>query len=202
MTAIAVAQLDRLVDVVGDEHDRLARARACRRRNSFWRRSRSIGSTAPNGSSMSMQRRVGGQRARHADALALAAGELRRVAVASSCVEPDSSSSSSTRARDAVACPSRAAAGRWRCSRRPCGAGTGRPAGSRSRCRAAARRWSRSRTERPSSRMSPLVELDHAVDQPHRGRLAAARRADEDADLARRGPRRRGRGSAGSPAPG
>jgi hypothetical protein len=27
-------------------------------------------------------------------------------------------------------------------------------------------------------------QLDHAVDQPHRGRLAAARRTDEDAELA------------------
>src|SRR4051812_31239662 len=76
------------------------------RRNSFWSRSRLIGSIAPNGSSMRSSGggagrgggapaprglapgglgRVGGargERAGHADALALAAGELGRVAVA------------------------------------------------------------------------------------------------------------------------
>ena len=41
-----------------------------------------IGSRAPKGSSISITRRVGGERAREADALALAARELRRVAVA------------------------------------------------------------------------------------------------------------------------
>src|SRR3954469_4285805 len=63
---------------------------ACRRRNSFWIRSRLIGSMAPNGSSM---RSTGGAGARapgtpqrrrpgHADALALAARELGGIAVA------------------------------------------------------------------------------------------------------------------------
>ena len=39
-----------------------------------------IGSSAPNGSSISITRRIGRERAREADALALAAGELRGVA--------------------------------------------------------------------------------------------------------------------------
>ena len=100
-------------------------------------------------------RRVGRERACEPDPLALAAGELRR----------DSASRRRPRARRARAArpcgprsatsPSRAAAARWRCSRRPSCAGRGRPAGSRSRSRAAARSTGRSRTLRPSMRMSP-----------------------------------------------
>ena len=74
-----VAHLDRLVDVVGDEDDRLAdlglqaqelvlQALAVDRVD---RAERLV---------HQHQRRVGGERAGHADALALAAGELRRVA--------------------------------------------------------------------------------------------------------------------------
>ena len=37
----------------------------------------------------------------------------------------------------------------------------------------------------PSMRMSPLGELDQPVDELERGRLPAAGRADEHADLAR-----------------
>ena len=132
------------------------------------------------------QRRVGGQGAGDADALALAAGELRRVARAHRRgSRPMSSSSSSTRARMRCARsqPSSARDG-GDVLARSSGAGRGRSAGSRSRCRAAARPGWRSRTDRPSSRMSPLGDLDHAVDQAHRRRLAAARGPDEDADVA------------------
>ena len=64
------------------------------------------------------QRRVGGQGAGHADALALAAGELRRDSGrASRRVEADELEqlvdAGAMRSRG----PSRAAAGRWRCSR-------------------------------------------------------------------------------------
>ena len=80
-TAIAVAHLDRLVDVVGDEHDRLADLRLQAQElvlqplavDRVDRAERLV---------HQHQRRVGGERARDADALALAAGELRRVAVA------------------------------------------------------------------------------------------------------------------------
>ena len=87
------------------------------------------------------QRRVGGERARDADALALPARELRRVARGRSPRGRARSARAArcTRARDARLAPSRAAAARWRCSRRRSGAGTGRSAGSRSRSRAAAR---------------------------------------------------------------
>ena len=48
-----VAELDGLVDVVGDEHDRLAAVSPAARRNSSWSWSRTTGSTALNGSSIS-----------------------------------------------------------------------------------------------------------------------------------------------------
>ena len=50
------------------------------RSSSFWSRVRVIGSSAPNGSSISITRRVGREGAREPDALALAAGDLRGVA--------------------------------------------------------------------------------------------------------------------------
>ena len=52
------------------------RTSRCSRRNSSCSWARTIGSIAANGSSISMHRRVGGERAGDADALALAAGEL------------------------------------------------------------------------------------------------------------------------------
>ena len=136
------------------------------------------------------QRRVGGERAGHADALALAAGELRGVAVAPSRrVEADQLEQLVDAGADALARPSRAAAGRWRCSRRSSGAGTGRSAGSRSRSRAAGRRAGACGRCARRRRMSPLGDVDHAVDHPHRGRLAAARRARRGRRSRRRGPR-------------
>src|SRR3954453_747783 len=80
------------------------RISACRRRNSFCRRSRLIGSIAPNGSSIRISgggggggrggprapaRRPRGAPAGHADALALAAGELRRIALGHVLRQPD-----------------------------------------------------------------------------------------------------------------
>ena len=77
----AVAHLDRLVDVVGDEHDRLADLALEPQElvleplavDRVDRAERLV---------HQHQRRVNGQRPRHADALALAAGELGGVAVA------------------------------------------------------------------------------------------------------------------------
>ena len=151
-----VAHLDRLVDVVGDEDDRLAdlglqaqelvlEAVAVDRVD---RAERLV---------HQHQRRVGGERAGDADALALAAGELRRVALGHLLRQPDQVEQLVDAVGDPAACPSRAASGPWRCCQRSYGAGTGRSAGSRSRCRAAGRPASRSLTLRPPSRMSPEV---------------------------------------------
>ena len=75
-------------------------------------------------------RRIGGEGAGHADALLLAARQLRRVPVGRTRpASPTSSSSSRARVRVAASCPSRAARARWRRCRSPCGAGTARPAG-------------------------------------------------------------------------
>ena len=96
----AVAHLDRLVDVVGDEHDRLADLALEAQElvleplavDRVDRAERLV---------HQHQRRVGRQRARHADALALAARELRRGSGRGSRAGSrlTSSSSSSTRAR-------------------------------------------------------------------------------------------------------
>ena len=159
-----------------------------------------IGSIAPNGSSISITRRVGGERAGDADPLALAARELRRVAVARcSRVEADELEQLvDARARCASLVPAEQPRHGGDVLGRSCGAGTGRSAGSRSRSRAAARPACGRARCWPPSRMSPLGDLDHAVDHPHRGRLAAARRADQHADLARRDRRARGASTAGS----
>ena len=84
-------------------------------------------------------RRVRGQRPGDADPLLLAAGELGRVALgrARSAARPAPAAPSP--AAGPSSGPSRAAAARSRRCRRSCGAGTARPAGSRSRCRGAAR---------------------------------------------------------------
>ena len=76
-----VAEQHRLVDVVGDETTVLPQRRRCRRRNSSCRRPRTIGVHGAERLVHQQHRRVGGERPGHADALALAAGELVRVAV-------------------------------------------------------------------------------------------------------------------------
>ena len=73
-----VAEQERLVDVVRDEHDRLAELALQPDRSSSCSSLRTIGSTAPNGSSISRMLRVGGEAAGDADALLLTAGELAR----------------------------------------------------------------------------------------------------------------------------
>ena len=97
-------------------------------------------------------RRVGRERAGEPDALALAAGELRRDSGSRySRGRGRRARAARRRARDPLLRASRAGAAPWRCCPRPSCAGTGRPAGSRSRCRAAAR-TSRSRDARPVDR--------------------------------------------------
>ena len=85
----AVAELDRLVDVVGDEDDRLAQALL--QAQQLVLEALAVDRVdGAEGLVHEHQRRVGGQGAGHADALALAAGELRGVAVARlGRVEPD-----------------------------------------------------------------------------------------------------------------
>ena len=130
-------------------------------------------------------RRIGGQRAGHADPLLLAARQLARIARRdSSRLEADQRPSARPPAPGALAVPARAAAGRWRCCGRWFGAGTGRPAGSRSRSTAAARAASAWRTSRPATVMRARRGLDQPVDHAQRGRLAAARRPDQHGDLA------------------
>ena len=97
----AVAHLHGFVDVVGDEHDRLAAARACSRRNSSCSRARVDRVDRTERLVHEQHRRIRGERAGDADALALPARELRRipVAVARRARDRRASSSSSTRAR-------------------------------------------------------------------------------------------------------
>ena len=178
-----VAHLDRLVDVVGDEDDRLAdlglqaqelvlEALAVDRVD---RAERLV---------HQHQRRVGGERAGDADALALAAGELRGVARGHLLRQPDQVEQLLDAVGDPLLVPAEQPRDGGDVVARSCGAGTGRSAGSRSRSRAAGRRRRGRLTLRPPTRMSPLGDVDHPVDHPHRGGLAAAGRADEHADLA------------------
>ena len=76
-----VAHLDRLVDVVGDEDDRLAHP-GLEAEELVLEALAADRVDRPERLVHEHQRRVGGQGPGHADALALAAGELRRVAVA------------------------------------------------------------------------------------------------------------------------
>ena len=133
-----VAHLDRLVDVVGDEEDRLADLASA---GAATRPGALPDDRVDRAEGLVHQQhgRVGGQGPGHANPLLLAAGELRRVAVGEVCGRARRDREArSTRARNAIAAPSRAAAAPWRCWPRWCGAGTGPPAGSRSRSRAAA----------------------------------------------------------------
>ena len=114
------------------------RISAWRRRNSFWRRSRLIGSIAPKGSSISITGGSAASARATPDPLLLAAGELRRVAVGDVGGERDQLEQLLDSRAGSGPRPSRAGRGRWRCSGRSSGAGRGRSAGSRSRSRAAA----------------------------------------------------------------
>ena len=145
-----VAHLDRLVDVVGDEDDRLAQLGLQAQElvlqplavDRVDRAERLV---------HQHQRRVGRERAGDADALALAAGELGGVAVAEVAGEADQLEQLLDARGGALLVPAEQLRARWRCCRRSSGAGTGRSAGSRSRSRAAAGRapWSgRSRRRR------------------------------------------------------
>ena len=83
-----VAHLDRLVDVVGDEEDRLADLRL--QAEELVLQALAVDRVdRAEGLVHQHHQRVGGERPGDADPLLLAAGELRRVAVAELRVEPD-----------------------------------------------------------------------------------------------------------------
>ena len=83
-----VGELERLVDVVRDEHDRLAQFAL---QTQYFVLQLVADHRVDGGERLVHQqdRRIGGQRARHADALLLTAGELRRVAGGELGVQPD-----------------------------------------------------------------------------------------------------------------
>ena len=107
----AVAHLDRLVDVVGDEDHRLADLPVQaselvlqpETRDRVERAERLV---------HQQYRRVGRERTRQADALALAAGQLRRIPLGVGRVEPDELEQLDGTLGDPPSCPSRAAAAR------------------------------------------------------------------------------------------
>ena len=115
---------------------------SCRRRSQRRSSLRTLASSAPNGSSSSSTLRLDGERARQRDALALAAGELVRVAVGEPVELHQLEQLRRPCADRALGRPRRLAAaraGRTRRSRRSSCGRTARSAGTRSR------RW-RSRT--------------------------------------------------------
>ena len=83
-----VAELDRLVDVVGDEHDRLAQF-ALQPQDLVLQLLAHHRVDGAERLVHQQDRRVGGQRPGHADALLLAARQLGRVAVGQLGVQPD-----------------------------------------------------------------------------------------------------------------
>ena len=179
-----VAHLDRLVDVVGDEDDRLAQLGLQAQELVL----EPLAVDRVDGAERLVhqhQRRVGRERAGDADALALAAGELGRVAVAEVAGEADQLEQLLDARGGPLLVPAEQLRARWRCCRRSSCAGTGRSAGSRSRSRAAAGRAAWIADALAADEDVAVGDLDHAVDHPHGGGLAAARRPDEDADLAR-----------------
>ena len=141
-------------------------------------------------------RRIGGERARDADALALAAREL--AAPARSRIGRRAAgrrgAASRRRARRCAPRPSRAAAARPRRSPRPSCGERGRSPGARSRSGVAARRDSSSRVSRPSTITVAAVGHDQAVDRAS-GACSCRRRCGRRARASRR-PRCRGRARA------
>ena len=179
-----VAHLDRLVDVVGDEQDRLAHL-GLEAQELVLELLAVDRVDRPERLVHQHHTGVGGERARHPDALLLAARELRRVAVAKRRVDPHQAHQLLDPSVDAGSIPT--------AQPRNGGDVVG----------------DRAVGEQPDlldhvadlapqlgGRALPhggvpdedvaLGDLDHAVDHPHRGRLAASRRTDEDADVAAR----------------
>ena len=83
-----VAELDRLVDVVGDEHDGLAQF-ALQPQDLGLQLLADHGVDGAERLVHQQDRRIGGKRAGHADALLLAARQLRRIAVGQLRIQAD-----------------------------------------------------------------------------------------------------------------
>ena len=151
-----VAELDGLVDVVGDDDDRLAHLGLQGQQVvlQFLPHQRVDGAV---GLVHEQDRRVGGQGPGHPYPLLLAARQLGRVAAGhvGSAGRPGPGVRPPARRSGPWASP--AGRGRRRCWPPPCGGGTGRSAGSRSRCCAAARAPAASVWSRPSTWIVPDV---------------------------------------------
>ena len=133
----------------------------------------------------SAARRVGGQRPGDADALALAAGELARVAVAHLGLEPDEVEQLVDPRPLRAPCPSRAAWGRSRCSRATVWCGNSPTCWIDVADLAAQLGRVAPVTLSPSSRIVAARRARSCrLTIRIVGRLAAARRADQHADLA------------------
>ena len=180
----AVAHLDRLLDVVGDEHDRLAHL-VLEAQELVLEPHSGDGVDGAEGLVHEQHGRVGCQRPSDADALALPARELGRIAAAVVAgSSPTRSRSSSTRVGDAGRGPSRAGGAPFPTFVRDGLVGE-QPDLLDHVPDAAAQR------DRVDVGDVVAVEedaaarrLDEAVDHLQRRRLAASRRADEHADLA------------------
>ena len=123
-----VAELDGLVDVVGDEDDRLAEIALQAQELVL----ELLAHHRVDGAERLVHqhhRRVGREGTGHPDALLLATGELRRVALGERRVEPDALEQLHRALAGSRSCPCPAGAGRSRRCRGPCGAGRGRRAG-------------------------------------------------------------------------
>ena len=152
-----VAELHGLVDVVRDEDDRLAHL-ALEPEELALQPLAGDGVDGAERLVHQQHRGVGAQRARHADALALAAGELFGIAVAElRGLEPDEREQLVDPSANARPVPAQADGAPFpRCRRSSCG-GTARSAGSRSRSGVAASPGRRRVTSSPSRKMRPAV---------------------------------------------
>ena len=156
MHADDAGQPQRLVDVVGDEHDRSSASPAGCAASRPAARARVIGSTAANGSSISSRSGSAGQRAGDPDPLLLAARQLVRVFAAIGLgVETQQLQQLGRPGRAPAGAASPAGAARSRCCPRPANAETGRSTGSRSRCGGAAPRAATARMSSPPTRIAP-----------------------------------------------
>ena len=145
-----VAHLDRLVDVVGDEEDRLADLGLQAQELVL----QPLAVDRVDGAEGLVHQHhpgVGRERPATPTRCCWPPESWRGIAVAELGVEPDQLEQLGRAGAGALARPSRAGPAPWRCSGRSCGAGRGRSAGSRSRSRAAARRAS---ARAPSGRRS------------------------------------------------
>jgi hypothetical protein len=178
-----VAHLDRLVDVVGDEDDRLAQLRL--EAQELVLESLAVdGVHRAEGLVHQHHGRVRGERPGNPDPLLLAARELRRVAARELGIQPDQVQELGGPALAALPIPSQEP----RDGAHVLGDGAvGEQADLLDHVAdLSPQLGGRALADgQIADQDVALRDLDHAVDHPHRGRLAAARRPDEHADLPR-----------------